>query len=238
VENIMSSKLFTTRQGTVLLGVIAAVLAAIVLLVYLSNYRNSVNASNDRINVLVAKSLIQKGTSGDVIARSTGMYTVAEIPKKQVQTGAFVDSSTLAGKVAVTDINPNSQLTAADFGPAGSSIANNLDPGQRAVVVSLGSPQSVGGQITAGSHVDVYVSSSAQSSTGVTRPTVKLLFQNMYVLNAGTSGGNVTVRATPTQAGQLIYASQNTTIYLTLRPTVGTNVKTPPIITARNVTGG
>jgi Flp pilus assembly protein CpaB len=166
------------------------------------------------------------------------MYTVAQIPRKQVQTGAFVDSSTLTGQVALTDINPNSQLTAADFGPAGTSVANNLAPSQRAVVVSLGSPQEVGGQIAAGNHVDVYVSSTAQSSTGVTRPTVKLLFQDMYVLNAGTDGGNVTIRATPTQAGQLIYASQNTTIYLTLRPTIGKNAKKPPVITARNVTGG
>jgi Flp pilus assembly protein CpaB len=238
VENIMSSKLFTTRQGTVLLGVIAAVLAAIVLLVYLSQYRSSVNANNNNVSVLVAKSLIQQGTSGDVIARSTNIYTVAQIPRKQVQTGAFADSSTLTGKVAVRDINPNSQLTAADFGPAGSSVANNLGPTQRAVVVSLGSPQEVGGQVTSGSHVDVYVSSTAQSSTGVTRPTVKLLFQDMYVLNAGTSGGNVTIRATPVQAGQLIFASQNATIYLTLRPTIGTTTKKPPVITARNVTAG
>ena len=238
MENIMSSKLFTTRQGTVLLGVIAAVLAAIVLLVYLSHYRNSVNANNDQIRVLVAKSLIQKGTPGDVIARSTGMYEVAQIPKKQVQTGAIVDPATLAGKVALTDINPNSQLTAADFGVGGGSIADGLSANQRGVVVSLGSPQEVGGQIAGGSHVDVYVSSTAQSSTGVTRPTVKLLFQDMYVLNAGTNGGNVTMRATPTQAGQLIWASQNATIYLTVRPTIGTNAKKPPVITARNVTAG
>lgn len=237
MDNIMSSKLFTTRQGTILLGVIAAVIAAIALLVYLNHYRNSVKAGDTRIPVLVAKSLIQQGTSGDVIAKSTGMYEVAQLPKKQVQTGAIVDSSTLTGKVALTDINPNSQLTEADFGPS-TGIANQLAPNQRAVVVSLGSPQEVGGQIAAGSHVDVYVSSTAQSSTGVTRPTVKLLFQDMYVLNAGTNGGNVTVRATPTQAGQLIFASQNTTIYLTLRPTIGTNAKKPPVITARNVTGG
>jgi Flp pilus assembly protein CpaB len=233
----MSSKLFTTRQGTILLGVIAAVIAAIALLVYLNHYRNSVKAGDTQIGVLVAKSLIQQGTSGDVIAKSTGMYEVAQIPKKQVQTGAIVDSSTLTGKVALRDINPNSQLTEADFGPS-TGIANQLAPTQRAVVVSLGSPEEVGGQITAGSHVDVYVSSSAQSSTGVTRPTVKLLFQDMYVLNAATDGGNVTVRATPTQAGQLIFASQNTTIYLTLRPTIGKNPTKPPVITARNVTGG
>ena len=52
MENIMSSKLFTTRQGTVLLGVIAAVIAAIALIVYLNHYRNSV--AQPDVQVLVA----------------------------------------------------------------------------------------------------------------------------------------------------------------------------------------
>jgi Flp pilus assembly protein CpaB len=235
VENIMSSKLFTTRQGTVLLGVIAAVIAAIALLVYLNHYRSSVNANNQQIPVLVAKSLIQKGTPGDVIARSTSLFETAKIPKKQVETGAIVNTSTLAGKVALTDINPNTQLTAADFGPGTGSISDQLAPGQRAVVVSLGSPQEVGGQISAGSHVDFWVTSSGQGSTGVSRPIAKLLFQDMYVL--GTNGGNVTLRATPRQAGQIIFASQNAQIWLVLRPTVGTNIKAP-VVGASSVTGG
>jgi Flp pilus assembly protein CpaB len=235
VENIMSSKLFTTRQGTVLLGVIAAVIAAIALLVYLNHYRNSVNANNAQIRVLVAKSLIQQGTPGDVIARTTGMYEVAQIPKKQVQTGAIVDPSTLAGEVALKDISPNSQLTAADFGP-GSGLANELTPKQRAVVISLGSPQEVGGQITAGSHVDVWITSSGQGGNGVSRPIAKLLYQNVYVLNAATNGGNVTLRATSKQAGTIIYASQNSQIWLVLRPTIGTNAKAP-IISSSNLIG-
>jgi Flp pilus assembly protein CpaB len=234
VENIMSSKLFTTRQGTVLLGVIAAVIAAIALIVYLDHYRNSVNGQNQAIKVLVAAKLIQKGTPGDVIRTSNGYYEVTNIPKKQVKTGAIVDPKTLSGKVALTDISPSEQLTAADFG-AGSGLATQLDRHQRAVVVPLGSPEAVGGQIAVGSHVDVYVSATAQSSTGVSRPAVKLLLQDMYVL--AVNGGNVTLRATPTQAGQLIYASQNATIWLVLRPTIATNTK-PPVITARNVTGG
>jgi Flp pilus assembly protein CpaB len=237
VENIMSSKLFTTRQGTVLLGVIAAVIAAIALLVYLNHYRSSVNASNERIGVLVAKSLIQKGTPGDVIARSTSLFETAQIPKKQVETNAIVDPKTLTGKVALTDINPNTQLTAADFGAGTGSVADQLAKDQRAVVVPLGSPQEVGGQITAGSHVDFWVTSSGQGSTGVSRPIAKLLFQDMYVLNAGTNGGNVTLRATPRQAGQIIFASQNAQIWLVLRPTVGTNVKAP-VVGASSVTGG
>src|SRR5690349_12506982 len=109
----MSSKLVTTRQGTVLLGVIAAVIAAIVLLVVISHYRNGANAT---VQVLVAQKTIPQGTTGDVLAKSTGFYVLSAIPKGQVLTGALTDTSQLAGTVALSDINPNQQLTASDFG--------------------------------------------------------------------------------------------------------------------------
>jgi Flp pilus assembly protein CpaB len=225
MENIMSSKLFTTRQGTVLLGVIAAIIAAVALIVYLNHYRNSVKGTNVAIPVLVAKSLIQKGTSGDVVG-STGLYVKTNLPKSQVKTGAFVDPSTLAGKVALTDIYPNQQLTAADFGISTTPLLGKVDRNQRAVVVPLGSPQQVGGQIAAGSHVDVWV-----AFNGINRE----LFQNMYVL--AVSGGNVTFRATPQQAGVLIFASANASIWLALRPTVATIQKKPAVVSTKNLQG-
>jgi Flp pilus assembly protein CpaB len=231
VENISSSKLFTTRQGTVLLGVIAAVIAAIALLVYLNHYRSSV--TQPAVSVLVAKKTIPQGTSGDVLAKSTGFYEVAQVPKNQVLSGAITDSSTLAGKVALADINPNSQLTEAQFGE-GTGVVQQLGPGQRAVVVSLGSAQSVGGQIAAGSHVDFWVTTSSQGAGGASRPVAKLLFQNMLVL--GVNGGNITLEATPRQAGQIIYATTNDSIYLALRNTVSKNLAKPPTISA--ITGG
>lgn len=232
MENIMSSKLFTTRQGTVLLGVIAAVIAAIALLVYLNHYRNSV--SKPPVDVLVAQKLIQSGTTGAVIRTAAGYYKVTSVPNKQVETGAILDPATLADKVAVTEISPGQQLTAADFGPASTSVATQLDKNQRAVVVALDSPEQVGGQIAAGDHVDVWVLTTAAAGNGAVQPIAKLLFQNMYVL--GLTGSNVTLEATPTQTGQLIYASQNDSLYLALRPTIGTTPK-PPVITAGSVTG-
>ena len=135
MENITSSKLFTTRQGTVLLGVIAAVIAAIALIVYLNHYRNSVAAQD--VNVLVANKTIPQGMTGDDLAKATGFYVIRGIPKDQVLTGAITDTSTLSGKVALADIKPNSQLTEAQFG-APSGLAPQLAPGQRAVVVALG----------------------------------------------------------------------------------------------------
>jgi pilus assembly protein CpaB len=225
VESITSSKRFTTRQGTILLGVIAAAIAAVALIVYLHQYRNSVNAKNAPLSVLVAKSLIQQGTSGDIVG-SSNLYQVTSIPKDQVKTGAFVDAGSLTGKVALTDIYPGQQITAADFGVGPSSVTQQLDRNQRAVVISLGVPQEVGGQIGAGSHVDVWVSANG---------TVRELYQDMYVL--GLSGGNVTLRANPKQAGTLIYAAQNASIWLVLRPTIGSTQGKPPVISSNALTG-
>jgi Flp pilus assembly protein CpaB len=236
VDNIMSSKLFTTRQGTVLLGVIAAVIAAIALLVYLNHYRNSVK-SGAPISVLVAQKLIQKGTPGDVIRTDPTYYKVASIPKGQVENNAFVSPATLAGQVATTDVSPGQQLTASDFGPAGTSISTQLPRTQRAVVVSLESPNQVGGQITAGSHVDVWTAFNGQGSNGVTRPVVRELFQNMTVLGVASSGGNVTLEATPRQSGTLIFASENATLWLVLRPTVATTDRRPPVISVGTLLG-
>ncbi len=224
MDGIMSSKLFTTRQGTIFLGVIAAVIAAVALIVYLNQYRNSVN-NNAVSSVLVAKGLIQKGTSGDVVG-SGGLYRISNIPKSNIKTGALVDPSTLTGEVAVTDIYPGQQLTADDFGPATNSLTEQLSATQRAVVVPLGTPQQVGGQLSAGSHVDVWVALTSGAG-GAARPVEEELLQNVYVL--GTSGGNVTLRTDPQQAGQLIFASENASLWLVLRPTVGSMEKPPPI---------
>ena len=229
----MSSKLFTTRQGTVLLGVIAALIAAVALIVYLNHYRSTV--AQPDVKVLVANKAIPQGMTGDQLATATGFYVTRGIPKDQVLTGAITDTSTLAGKVATTEIKPNSQLTEAQFS-APSGLAPSLKPGERAVVVALGSPQSVGGQIGAGSLVDVWVTTAGQGSNGVSQPLAKLLFQNMEVMTV-PSGGNVTLKATARQAGQLIYASSNAQIWLTLRPTLGT-FKRQPVISARAVVGG
>ena len=60
-------------------------------------------------------------------------------------------------------------------------------------------------------------------------PVAHELLQNMYVLTAGSNGGNVTLRATPSQAGQLILAANNEKIWLVLRPAVGSVTKAPTV---------
>jgi Flp pilus assembly protein CpaB len=235
VENIMSSKLLQTRRGTIILGIAAAALAAIALLVYLNQYRKSVNSGAQPVSVLVAKSLIQKGTPGNVVG-TTGLYELTNIPKKQVKAGAFIDPATLTGKVAAIDIYPGQQLTTADFVQAnGAALTQNLTADQRAVVVPLDAPGEVGGQIAAGDHVDVWVLFNAQGANGVSRPLAREVLQDMYVM--GTNGSNVTLRANPKVAGELIYASANAKIWLALRPAIGSKTTKPPEITSNDLLG-
>ncbi len=64
----LTTKVQQSRGWTLALGIAAAALAAILLIAYLVQYRSSVNDSTAPTPVLVAKSLIPKGTSGTVIA--------------------------------------------------------------------------------------------------------------------------------------------------------------------------
>jgi Flp pilus assembly protein CpaB len=240
VENIMSSKLFRTRQGTILLGVGAAVLAAIVLIVYLNQYRNSVNTNVVPLTVLVAQKPIAKNTTGSVIAGSALIKPVS-VAQDKVESGAITNASELNNQVATADISAGQQLTTADFAQAGSSavgIAGDLSRGQRAVVVPLDLPGQVGDQIAAGDYVDVWALINLTKSNGATTPVAREILPNMYVLNTNTtSTGNVTLRATPAQAGKLIYASGNDKVWLVLRPPHG-SVTTPPTITPNTLLGG
>jgi len=205
------------------------VIAAVALIVYLHQYRKSVNTTSVGV-VLLAQTRIEPGTPGRIIGESALYKKVLDYPKASIDPGAIVDPSALAGQVAVKEIFKGDQLTAADFGPATGSISEQLKPDERAVVVPLGTPQQVGGQIGAGSHVDVWVSLGGDSNGA--QPVVEEFMQDMYVL--GTSGDNVTLRATPRQAGQLIFASANAQLWLVLRPTIGSTEKQPPVITRVN----
>ena len=64
--------------------------------------------------MLVAKSLIVKGTSGTQVARRD-QYQAAELPRDEVKEGAVADPAYLNGRIAVNDILPGQQLTTADF---------------------------------------------------------------------------------------------------------------------------
>lgn len=230
-------RLLATRRATVLVGVACAVVAAGVLIAAMSSYRSSVSAGGNAETVLVATQTIPKNTSGAAIA-SQGLFRPTHIAAKQVTAGAIADAAAVQGKVAVHDIYPGEQLTAADFA-AGGGLAASLAPSQRAMTVTLDAQHGMIGQLQDGDHVDVYAGVDlAQNTGGVNRPVLRLLMSNVVVLKAaaatsGTSGvganpnttAQVTLKVDDSEAAQVAFAADNGKLWLALRPG---NAAAPP----------
>ena len=69
-----AQKFTSTRKGSLLLGVLAAVIAGALIVVYVNRYRNSVRAQGAPVTVLVASSAIAKGTSGQAVASKSAVH--------------------------------------------------------------------------------------------------------------------------------------------------------------------
>lgn len=242
-----AQKLLSTRAGTIALATGAAVLAAVVVLVYINRYRTSVDEGAQPVSVLVAKSLIEKGTPGNVVA-SDELYQIAQVAKADLQDGAMLDPSSLRGRVAVDDIYPGKQLTAADFTARPSdAIDLKLARDQRAVSVPIDAAHGLVGHVQAGDHVDVLVGFNIQKlgpdgspdPDAATRPVLRTLMQNVLVLDApaaakglaSNSGANVVLRVDPRQAADLAFAADNGKVWVVLRPKTGAPPVAPAFVT-------
>jgi Flp pilus assembly protein CpaB len=242
----LAHRLISTRGGVLVLSGLAALLAGVLILVYVSQYRSSVNAGATKVTVLVANRSIPKGTSGAVIA-TNGLYTTSTIVRSRLLDGAYSDPSDLSGQVAARDIYPGAQLTASDFGPASSNLAASLTAHQRVVSIPLDSAHGLLDKLQVGDHVDVYAGFSVipldargvPISGGQSRPVLRLIVPNAPVVaiaskkgalgNGGSS--NVDLKVNDTQAAELAFAVDNGKLWLTLRPSSGAAAAAPTIVT-------
>jgi pilus assembly protein CpaB len=230
----LTRRIFGTRSGTLAIGVIAAALAALLLLVYLNRYRHNLNAQNAAVSVLVAKSLIQKGTPGDLIGTKS-LFQATSVPKAQLKTGALTDPSTLRGLVALTDIFPGQQLTIQSFGVVrAGAVANQLSAFERAVAIPVDATHGLIGEVQPGDHVDVLVGLNGGGATAGS--IIKTLLQDVPVIL--TTGSSLTLRVNDLQASRLAWASDNGKIWVTLRPPAGARQSTPRIVSLSTVVLG
>jgi Flp pilus assembly protein CpaB len=222
VSNTITTKLNQSRGWTLILGIAAAVLAAILLVVYLVQYRDSVKSGAVETPVLVAKNLIPKGTSGTVIAE-TQLYQSAALAKDDLKAGAITDPAYLNGRVAVVDIFPGQQITTADLS-AGitNALPTKLTGQQRGVAIPVTGARGLVGFVADGDKVDIYYGTG---STG--GQLLALLAPNVLVLTAPTSDGSPVVLRAPARLAQdLALAADTGTLWFLLRP--AGDAKNPP----------
>ena len=236
--NSLGGKMAASRSWAIAIGIGAAVLAGILLLVYLNRYRDSVAGETAPTSVLVAKSLIVKGTSGTQIAGKE-LYQGVSLPAKEVKVGALADPAYLNGRVAVSDILPGQQLTNADFTTTTTNLVKTKISGrQRGISVAVDNVHGSTAQIEAGDHIDIYVALGAKANG---QSIVKLFRQNVLVLQSPTTttnsdgtveqsnsdGGPFVLRVNTRDAADFAYAADNTQFWFIIRPQAGAKPTRP-----------
>jgi Flp pilus assembly protein CpaB len=240
MQAILNHRLLSTRGGTAALGVLAAVVAGVFVLLYLNQYRNSVKASSGPVTVLVAKKLIHKGTPGDYVG-SANLFVPTKVPESKAIVGAVTDPVAFKGRVAVDDIFPGQQITVADFSLAASAaIQTKLVKAQRGIAVPLDTTHGLLKHISPGDHVDIFVGFNAP------RPVIKLLMQNALVLSTpgaanavgGAKSSSVIIRANYQRAAELAFAADNGKLWVVLRPAANVRATPPEAVTIESMLFG
>jgi Flp pilus assembly protein CpaB len=224
--------ILSTRAGAIAVATVAALIAGVLLFVFVQRYRSNQNASSATTPVFVARSLIPQGSSADVIG-SEQLLQRTTLRGSQVQAGAIADPAVLHGQVAATNIYPGQQITAADFSPA-VTIASELTATQRAVSVPVDSAHGLIGFVHTGDHVDVLASYTGGASGG--HGSVSALIKDVLVLSApsapggglavNSNGNNIALRVNEQDATGLAYAADNGKVWILLRPPLGATQST------------
>jgi Flp pilus assembly protein CpaB len=214
----------SSRGGTLMIAALLSLVAAGALLLFLREYRDDLTAS-DGVQVLVARSLVPKGTPGEVVAEKR-LYKLAQIKKSQLEDGALTDPDALKEQAATADLFPGHQLTVTDFEPSDDSVRSRLAGFERAMAVPVDGAHGMVGKIDAGDRVDVITT----LDTGASSATVaQVAVRNVLVLGVPDGDGSgvagrqehVTIRVPDEAVPSIAKAADGGQIWLVLRPAVG-----------------
>jgi Flp pilus assembly protein CpaB len=250
-----AQRILSTRGGTIAVSILAAVLAAVILVTYLHRYRSSVRQSGVPVAVLVANGLIEKGTSGEVIANEE-LYKLSNVPKGEVTEGAITDPDALKGSVANADVFPGEQLTAAKFSAdEAGSYSNKITADERVVTLPFDAAHGLIGKVQAGDHIDIYAGFNVRKlgpdgrpEPGVSdRAVLKLITSDVDVLavpdsgSGGIGGGSkarLTVRASDQDVAKMAFTADNGILWAILRPRANATPTSPNIVSVETVLFG
>lgn len=217
-----------SRLRNLALPIGLAVLAAVLVGIYVISYRNSVNHGAGLEKVLVAARDIPAGTDGASIAGG-GYLKAQTVPQRAVVPGSIVSAAPLTSLVASGTIYKGQQVTLRQFKPiAQGGIFAKFAGKQRAVVVPGDPFQLLAGTLNDGDRVDV-VANIKYHYGSFARAATRIVLQNLLVLKApdgskqaglgGAQSASATLAMTDKQSETMLWALKNATWYLTLRPT-------------------
>jgi len=237
----------TSRLRNLALPLGLAVLAAVLVGIYVVSYRNSVTHGAGLVKVLVASRDIPAGTDGSSIA--AGGYIVSQtVPRRSVVPGSVTSASPLTSLVVGTEIYKGQQITLRQFTPASQGgIFAKFSGTERVVVVPGDSNQLLAGTLSDGDRVDVVMTTKYHLG-GLARATSRVILRNLLVLQApdggakaATVGGAATTSAqvvmTDRQAQTMSWAMKQGVWFFALRPTNKPSNSSPTVESVFSILG-
>jgi Flp pilus assembly protein CpaB len=222
----------TYRARNLFAAIGLAVLAALLVGFYVTNYKRSVQHSQQHVSVWVAARDIPEGTSGANVI-SGGYLRQEQVLRQSVVPGAISSDKQIERLVAAQPTYAGEQVSLTRFSDvAVQGIRGVLRGPLRAVQVSGDADQTLAGTLRTGDHIDI-VANVKVGDSSTSRSISRIVLRNLRVLRAAgdvstgvhlsspTQGGTpVLLAVTDTQVQKLFYVIKNDDWTFELRPVV------------------
>jgi pilus assembly protein CpaB len=217
-----------------LAALVLALVGTVVLVAYVRGADARALAGVQTVPVLVVDQPVAAGTPGDQLA---DLVRTELLPAKAAAPGRVTDLDELAGTEATVDLQPGEQLLAARFAAPDERGAGTpeLPDGDQEISVLLEPQRAVGGRLTAGDTVGVYVSIDGQDG-GVTHAVLHGVLVTQVqgapvaaetdTAAAEDSGASaapsqsllITLAVTAEEAEPIVFGMEHGTLWLSLEP--------------------
>lgn len=222
----------TYRARNLFAAIGLAVLAALLVGFYVTNYKRTVQHSQQHVSVWVAAKDIPEGTSGASVI-SGGYLRQEQVLRQSVVPGAISSDTQIERLVAASPTYAGEQVSLTRFSDvAVQGIRGVLRGPLRAVQVSGDNDQTLAGTLRTGDHIDVVANVKVGDASGG-QSISRIVLRNLRVLRASgdvssgvhlaapqQGGAAVLLAVTDTQVQKLFYVIKNDDWTFELRPVV------------------
>jgi Flp pilus assembly protein CpaB len=219
----------TYRIRNIVIAVGLALLAMMLTLFYVTNYKRSVQKGQSSVQVYVASKDLTAGSSGADLVKSHA-FRVETIARNDVVPGAISSPDQVANLVLSAPVYAGEQVTLRRFSDAAAEGIRSQLKGTLRAVELVGDPnQLLAGTLQTGDHVDLVANLHQQGGSGSN--VTKIVLRDLTVLTpppdtskiGGAGGGgtsSATLAVTDTQVQRLFFVLKNADWTLELRPVV------------------
>jgi Flp pilus assembly protein CpaB len=217
----------TYRTRNIAIAVGLALVAMLLTLFYVVNYRRSVQNQQATVQVYVAAHNITAGTAGNDLLHG-GALRAESVPRHAVVPGAISAPSQVANLVVSQPMYTGEQVTLRRFADVtAEGIVGEIKGNMRAVQVAGDPNQLLAGTLQSGDHVDLVANLPIGGNTNAHAD--RIVLRNIDVLSTGGpsptatasgSTGSVILAVSDTQVQRLFYVLKNSDWTLELRPAV------------------